>query len=267
MIHPSAIIEDGAIIGNNTSIGAFSYIGSNVVLGDNIHIFPHVVIDGHTNIQDNANIYPNATIGMTPQDYKYKDEITYIEIGKNCVIREHVTIHLGTKSGNSLTKIGDNCFLMVGSHVAHDCLIGNNVILINQAALAGHVIVDDYAIVGGLSGVKQHVRIGKHAYIAAQTAVEMDILPYGVVKGVRRCYLTGVNIKGLRQRGFSKEEIHLIRDIYLEIFDGPSIEIPKRAQSLHKKYADNKKISILLKFILDHPERHLCLPTEESIIK
>ena len=146
MIHSSAIIEDGAIIGSNTSIGAFSYIGSNVVLGDNINIYPHVVIDGHTKIQDNANIYPNATIGMTPQDYKYKDEITYIEIGKNCVIREHVTIHLGTKSGNSLTKIGDNCFLMVGSHVAHDCLIGNNVILINQAALAGHVIVDDYAI-------------------------------------------------------------------------------------------------------------------------
>ena len=129
------------------------------------------------------------------------------------------------------------------------------------------MIVDDFAIIGGLSGVKQHVRIGKHAYIAGMTAVEMDILPYGVVKGVRRCYLTGVNIKGLRQRGFSKEEIHLIRDIYMEIFDGPSIEIPDRARSLHQKYIDNEKIIILLKFILDHPERHLCLPNEESIIK
>ncbi len=267
MIHPSAIVENGAIIGSNTNIGAFSYIGSNVVLGDNINIFPHVIIDGYTKIQDNASIYPNATIGMVPQDYKYKDEITHIEIGKNCMIREHVTIHLGTKSGNSITRIGDNCFLMVGSHVAHDCSIGNNVILINQAALAGHVIVDDFAIIGGLSGVKQHVRIGKHAYIAGMTAVEMDILPYGVVKGVRRCYLTGVNIKGLRQRGFAKEEIHLIRDIYMEIFDGPSIEIPIRAGSLQKKYADNIKINTLLKFILDHPERHLCLPNEESIIK
>ena len=246
MIHPSAIVENGAIIGSITNIGAFSYIGSNVVLGDNINIFPHVIIDGHTKIQDNANIYPNATIGMAPQDYKYKDEITYIEIGKNCIIREHVTIHLGTKSGNSITRIGDNCFLMVGSHVAHDCSIGNNVILINQAALAGHVIVDDFAIIGGLSGVKQHVRIGKHAYIAGMTAVEMDILPYGVVKGVRRCYLTGVNIKGLRQRGFAKEEIHLIRDIYMEIFDGPSIEIPIRAESLQKKYAYNIKINTLL---------------------
>ena len=267
MIHPSAIIENGAIIGSNTDIGAFSYIGRNVVLGDNINICPHVIIDGHTKISDNANIYPYATIGMVPQDFKYNDEITYIEIGKNCTIREQTTIHLGTKSGNSVTRIGDNCYLMVGSHVAHDCCLGNNVILIQQAALAGHVVVDDFAIVGGLSAVKQHVRIGKHAYIAGMTFVEMDILPYGVVKGLRKCYLTGVNIKGLRQRGFSKEEINLFRNIYIEIFDGPSVEIPNRAESLQKKYADNVKINTLLKFILDHPERHLCLPNEESIIK
>ncbi len=267
MIHPSAIIEDGARIGSNTNIGAFSYIGKDVILGDNINIYPHVIIDGHTKISDNTNIYPNASIGMIPQDFKYKDEITYIEIGKNCTIREQATIHLGTKSGNSITRIGDNCYLMVGSHVAHDCYLGNNVILIQQAALAGHVVVDDFAIVGGLSAVKQHVRIGKHAYIAGMTFVEMDILPYGVVKGLRKCYLTGVNIKGLRQRGFSKEEINLFRNIYIEIFDGPSFEIPNRAESLQKKYADNVKINTLLKFILDHPERHLCLPNEESIIK
>ena len=136
---------------------------------------------------------------MPPQDIKFKDEITYVEIGKDCIIRENVTIHSGTKQSKSITKVGNNCFLMVDSHVAHDCMIGDNVILINQATLAGHTSVGDYAIIGGLSALHQHVRIGKHAFIAGMTGVEQDILPYGLAKGIlRRCYLTGVNITGLK---------------------------------------------------------------------
>lgn len=217
MIHPTAIIQDGAIIGENVSIGAYSFIGANVTLGDNVFIYPHVLIDGYTNIGNNTRVFPNAIIGMDPQDLKYKGEKTKIRIGSDCVIRESVTIHSGTISGKSITTIGNNCLLMVGSHIAHDCDIGNNVILINQATLAGHAVVGDFAIIGGLSGIQPFVRIGKHAYIAGMTAVEMDILPYGIGKGIlRRCFLTGVNIKGLRQRGFTKDHIQQIRKCILK---------------------------------------------------
>jgi len=268
MIHPTAIIQDGAMIGDNVSIGAYSFIGANVTLADNVFIYPHVLIDGYTNIGKNTRVFPNAIIGMDPQDLKYKGEKTHIKIGSDCVIRESVTIHSGTISGKAITAIGNNCLLMVGSHIAHDCDIGNNVILINQATLAGHAVVGDFAIIGGLSGIQPFVRIGKHAYIAGMTAVEMDILPYGIGKGIlRRCFLTGVNIKGLRQRGFTKDHIQQIREVYIEIFDGPSTEITDRSHQLVDKYRDNVVIQDLLTFINERPDRHLCLPSEESIIK
>lgn len=268
MIHPTAIIEEGSIIGSDVSIGAFSYIGANVKLSDKVLVHPHVVIDGNTEIGEGTRIFPNAIIGMEPQDLKYKGEKNFITIGSRCVIRESVTIHPGTSSANSMTSVGDNCLLMVGAHVAHDCIIGDNVILINQATLAGHASVGDFAIIGGLSGIQPFVRIGKHAYIAGMTAVEMDILPYGIGKGIlRRCFLTGVNIKGLRQRGFTKENIQQIREVYIEIFDGPSTEIPDRSRFLINKYKNNNVISDLLNFIIEKPDRRLSHPSEESIIK
>ena len=268
MIHPTAIVEDGSIIGSNVSVGAYSYIGANVKLGDSVFVHAHAIIAGNTIIGNGTQIFPNAMIGMNPQDLKYKGEKNSITIGSNCIVRESVTIHPGTLSGNSTTSIGNNCLLMVGAHVAHDCNIGDNVILINQATLAGHSSVGDFAIIGGLSGIQPFVRIGKHAYIAGMTAVEMDILPYGIGKGIlRRCFLTGVNIKGLKQRGFTKEDIQQIREVYTEIFDGPSIEIPDRARFLMKKYEGNNFIHDLLKFIIEKPDRRLCHPNEESIIK
>jgi UDP-N-acetylglucosamine acyltransferase len=268
MIHPTAIIEDGAIIGQNVSVGPFSYIGKNVTLEENVKVYAHVIIDGYTSIGTNTIIFPNAIIGMPPQDIKFKDEITYVLIGKDCIIRENVTIHSGTKQSKSVTKIGNNCFLMVDSHVAHDCEIGDNVILINQATLAGHTTVGDYAIIGGLSALHQHVRIGKHAFIAGMTGVEQDILPYGLGKGIlRRCYLTGVNITGLKRRNFSKESIFLIQKVYKLIFDGPSSEIVDRARSLSIEYKDISEINDLIQFILEKPNRHICHPNDKSIIK
>ena len=268
MIHSTAIIEDGATLGANVSVGPFSYIGTYVTLEDNVKVHGHVIIDGHTNIGSNTEIFPNAVIGMPPQDIKFKDEITYVVIGKDCIIRENVTIHSGTKQSKSITKVGNNCFLMVDSHVAHDCMIGDHVILINQATLAGHTSVGDYAIIGGLSALHQHVRIGKHAFIAGMTGVEQDILPYGLAKGIlRRCYLTGVNITGLKRRDFSKETIFLIQKVYKSIFDGPPSEIHERARSLSGEYKDISEINDLIEFVLEKPNRHICQPNDKSIIK
>ena len=257
MIHPTAIIENGAIIGNNTSIGAFSYIGSNVVLGDNINIYPHVVIDGHTKIQDNANIYPNATIGMTPQDYKYKDEITYIEIGKNCVIREHVTINVGTKGGGGITKVGNDGLFMAGCHIAHDAQVGDNVILVNNASLAGHCIIEDNVIVGGLSGVHQFVRIGEGAIIGAVTMVTNDVIPYGLVQAPRG-ELDGLNLVGLKRKGVPRADIMALRAAFQTLSQGDGT-FQDRAQKLTDD-SESKYVEKIVSFVLGHSDRSFLTP-------
>ena len=176
-----------------------------------------IVVKKESSFKKKKKVKRNITSGIAYVYSTFNNTIISIpvdppgEIGKDCIIRENVTIHSGTKQSKSITKVGNNCFLMVDSHVAHDCMIGDHVILINQATLAGHTSVGDYAIIGGLSALHQHVRIGKHAFIAGMTGVEQDILPYGLAKGMlRRCYLTGVNITGLKRRGFSKETIFII---------------------------------------------------------
>ena len=178
-IHPTAVVDPGASIGEDVRIGPYSLIGSDVVLGDNCEIHGHVVIDGRTRIGSGTKIFPFASIGLPPQDLKYNGEPSELEIGANNVIREHVTMNPGTEGGGMLTKIGDRCLFMVGTHVGHDCQLGDSVIMANNATLAGHVQVMDYAVFGGLSAVHQFVRIGRYAMVGGMTGVERDVIPFG----------------------------------------------------------------------------------------
>ena len=201
-IHPTAIVEPGARLGEGVVIGPYCCVGGKVELGDGVRLHSHVVVAGKTTIGPNTQIYPFASIGHPPQDLKYKGEESELVIGANNVIREHATMNPGTAGGGLITRIGDNCLFMVGAHVAHDCDIASNVILANNATLAGHVAVDEFAILGGLSAIHQFCRIGRHAMIGGMSGVENDVIPYGSVTG-NRARLEGLNIVGLRRRGFS----------------------------------------------------------------
>ena len=212
-----SIIHKQAKISNNVKIGPFCRIGKDVSIGSNCVLHSHISIDGRVKIDDNSEIFPFASIGSAPQDLKYKGESTSIIIGKNCKIREYVTINLGTDGGGGITKIGDNCLLMIGTHIAHDCNIGNNVIFANHSTLAGHVIVEDNVVIGALSAIHQFCRIGEGAMIGGMSGVTADVVPFSTVLG-NRAKLSGLNIIGLKRREFSKDEIAELRKVYKFIF-------------------------------------------------
>ena len=212
-IHKSSIISKETKLGSKVKIGPYCMLGPNVQVGNNVKIYSHVNLDGYTIIGSDTQIFPFASIGTVPQDLKYKGEKSKLLIGSNNIIREYVTMNPGTKGGGLITKIGNNCLFMIGSHVAHDCFIGNNVIMANNATLAGHVCIDDFAILGGLSAVHQFVRIGKHAMVGGMSGVENDVIPYGSVMG-DRAFLSGLNIIGLKRRGFNRNEIQDLRTVF-----------------------------------------------------
>jgi UDP-N-acetylglucosamine acyltransferase len=216
-IHETAIIDERATIDSNVTIGPYSVVGPDVVLEEGCRLESHVVIGGNTMLGPRNHIFPFASIGLQPQDLKYRGEKSSLEIGAENVIREHVTLNPGTEGGGMLTEIGDKCLLMVGAHVAHDCRVGNNVILANNATLAGHVTVGDFAIVGGLSAIHQFVRIGKHSMIGGMSGIENDVIPYGSAMG-NRAHLSGLNVVGLKRRNFSRETIHEMRKAYRLLF-------------------------------------------------
>ena len=207
-VHPTAVVSSQANIGNDVRIGPYCVIGPESVIGDGVFLHSHVVIDGQTVVGEGTNIYPFASIGLPPQDLKYKGEDSSLIIGARNQIREHVTMNPGTEGGGMKTIIGDDCLFMIGSHVAHDCIIGNHVILANNATLGGHVQVGDFAIIGGLSGIHQFVRIGAHAMVGGMSGVEQDLIPYGSAMG-ERAKLRGLNLIGLQRRDFSREDINL----------------------------------------------------------
>ena len=211
-IHPSAVIEDGAQLGQDVNIGPFCHIGSGVVLGDGCSLHSHVVIQGETSLGEDCEVYPFACLGAAPQDKKYAGERTMLVIGEKNVIREYVTIQPGTAGGGGVTRIGDGGLFMVGCHVAHDCQIGNGVIVVNHVSLGGHVEIDDHAIIGGLSGVHQFCRIGKHAMIGAHSMIVKDVLPFTTVSGPR-AHLAGLNLVGLKRHGFDRDVIRQLRDV------------------------------------------------------
>ena len=211
-IHPSAIVEPGAVLGQGVRIGPFCHVGPLVRLGDGVELKSHVVVAGDTEIGPETVVFPLACIGEVPQDLKFQGERTRLVIGARNRIREYVTMNPGTAGGGGLTQVGDDGLFMACSHVAHDCRIGNHVILVNSVAVAGHCVLEDEVIVGGLSGVHQFVRIGRGAMIGALTMVTADVLPHALVSGPRG-QLEGLNLVGLKRRGAGRAEIAALRDL------------------------------------------------------
>ncbi len=260
-IHATAIIEDGALIGDNVTIGAYSTVGKNVSLGDNTTLSSHVNIEGFTYVGEGTKIFPFASIGTPPQDLKFAGEKTKLIIGKNNVIREHVTMNPGTEHGAMETVIGDNCLFMMATHVAHDCIIGNNVIMANNATLAGHVEVGDFVVLGGLSAVHQFIRIGSHAIIGGMSGVESDVIPYGRVKG-ERAFLAGLNLIGLERRGFEKSDIRQLQKAFNQLFGG-SGTLEQRINTISSDFASDDLIMSMIEFARAKTKFPLCQPRKK----
>lgn len=258
-IHKSAIVEKGAKIAKNVKIGPFCVVGKDVVLKTGVELVSHVSVAGFTEVGENTRIYPFASIGHAPQDLKYKGEKSRLIIGKNNTIREQVTMNPGTEGGGMETRIGDNCLFMVGAHVAHDCHIGNNVIMANNATLGGHVFVDDYAIIGGLAAVHQFVRIGKHAIVGGMSGVEHDVIPYGSVIG-ERASLAGLNLVGLKRRNFDRETIHALRTAYKMLFDADNGTLFERSSKVQEAFTKFAPVQEIIGFMEDKGSRSLCTP-------
>ncbi len=257
-IHPTAIIADGAVLGQNVAIGPYCVIGAQVTLEEGVVLHSHVSIAGQTRIGAGTCLYPFVSIGQPAQIYKAPPSVTGVEIGSGCEIREHVTINCGSARGDGFTRIGKDCMLMVGAHVAHDCLVGERVIFANNATLAGHVSVGDQVFLGGLCAVHQFSRIGDHAMIGGVTGVEGDVIPYGLVMG-DRAVLKGLNLVGLKRRGFSREQIHQLRNAYADLFHGEGI-FSERLDLVAASYADLESVQKIVTFIRGAEKRSLVMP-------
>ena len=257
--HHTSIISEKAELGSNITIGPYCIINENVKIGNNVNLKAHVYIDGNTTIGDNCTFFPYCSIGTSPQDLKYKGEESTLKIGKNNIFREYVTVNPGTEGGGLRTVIGDNCLFMINAHVAHDCKIGNNVIMVNNASLAGHVILEDYAIMGALSGAHQFCRIGKHSMIGGLSGVDSDVIPYGTVIG-NRAYLSGLNIIGLKRRGFSKDIIQDLRKAYGLLFSSQEGTFSDRVKEVSEEFLDNEPIQEIVHFLKSEKSRSICKP-------
>jgi len=258
LIHPTAIIGDEVTLGENVSVGAYSVVEGKTTLGDDTVLHSHVAIAGETEIGSGCEIFPFASVGHQPQDKKYSGERSRLVIGDRCTIRENVTINPGTSGGGMETRIGNDVLLMAGAHVAHDCHLGDHVILVNHVALAGHVTVDEHAIVGGLSGVHQFVRIGAHSIVGAMSMVENDVIPFGSVLG-NRAYLGGLNLVGLKRRNFDREEIHTLRAAYRMIFSNEGT-LRERVEDAAEIFEGHELVDIVVSFVRKPSERSLCMP-------
>ena len=257
MIHETAIIDPKTKISSNVSIGPYTVIGPDVEIGENTIIHSHVNISGHTKIGKRNKIYPFASIGNDPQDLKYNDEKTKLIIGDKNIIREYVTINPGTVNDGGKTIIGNNCLFMISSHVAHDCLVGNNVIIANNVPLGGHVIIDDNVVIGGNSAVQQFTRIGKMAMIGGMTGVLHDVIPYGLSTGNRNS-LQGLNLIGLRRAKFENKKILGLSEAYKEIF--VTKNLTENISKLNGSLKDNELVKEVIKFIIKDKKRSICTP-------
>lgn len=258
-IHPTAVIEPGAVLGEGVSVGPYCVVGKDVTLGSGVTLHSHVVITGRTTVGEGSEFFPFASIGHAPQDLKFKGEASTLVIGKRNLVREHVTMNPGTEGGGMITSTGDNCLFMVGVHLAHDCRLGNNVIMANNATLAGHVVLGNHVLVGGLAAVHQFVRVGEHAVIGGMTGVEHDVIPYGSVMG-ERGHLAGLNLIGLKRRGFSREAIHALRNAYKQIFESAEGTLADRRNAVEQQYADQPAVLELIAFMKEESSRSLLVP-------
>lgn len=261
-VHPaseiaaSAVVSPEAVIGPGCRIGPFCLVGPGAVLEAGVELTSHVVIEGLTHLGAGVKIGPFSTVGMPPQDLKYKGQPTRVEIGPRTQLREHVTIHRGSIGGDGVTRVGADCLLMVGTHVAHDCQVGDRVIMANGAVLAGHVQVGDTVFIGGGSAVHQFVRIGRQSVIGGVTGVERDVIPFGSVMG-NRARLIGLNLIGLKRRGFARAQIHALRAAFRSLFRTPGL-FEERVVATEAAFPDDPLVSELLAFIRAESKRGLC---------
>ncbi len=246
-IHPSAIVDPAAVLGHGVSIGPFCTVGPHVVLEDRVRLVSHVVVEGHTRLAQDVVVSPFSTIGLPPQDLKYKGEPTTLDVGARTQIREHCSIHRGTPGGGGATVVGADCMLMAVVHVAHDCQIGDHVVIANNALMGGHVTIGDYAVIGGGAAIHQFVRIGRAAMIGGISGAAADVIPFGTVMG-NRGLLSGLNIVGLRRRGFDKDAIATLRLAYGQLFSHDGV-FAQRLEEVRAKYSREPLVTEVLTFI------------------
>jgi UDP-N-acetylglucosamine acyltransferase len=254
--HPTAIIESGAEIGDAT-IGPYCHIGAGVKLHDGVVLESHVVVQGPAEIGSGTHIYPFAMLGGPPQHLGCKGENTKLLVGAGNIIREHVTMHRGTVAGGGETRVGDNGFFMAGAHVAHDCQVGDKVIFANGAGIGGHVTIGDLAFLGAYCAIHQHCRIGEHAFIGGCAAVTCDVIPYASAVG-NHARLVGLNVIGLKRRGFSRAAIHDLRSAYRVLFFGEGV-FKDRFEAVRSRYSGNSEVSRVLDFITTGDSRPLMM--------
>ena len=257
MIHNSSEINKTAKISKNVKIGPFCYVGPGVELSENVELVSNVHIEGNTKVGKGTKIFPFASIGTQPQDLKFKGEKNSLTIGENNSIREYVTINPGTEGGGSKTVIGNNCLFMISSHIAHDCIIGNNVIIANNVPLGGHVTIEDSVVIGGNSAVQQFTRIGKMAMIGGMTGVLKDVIPFGLSIGNRN-YLQGINLIGLRRHKYDNQKIIGLDKAYKDIFSSKNLH--ENLSKINGEFKDNELVSEVIKFIEKDKKRPICSP-------
>ncbi len=260
-IHPTAIVSSGAQLGQDVEIGAFCTVGPKVQLGDGVKLISHVVIDGATQVGAGTTIYPFAFLGGPPQHLAHKGEDTRLVVGERNIIREHVTMHTGTVGGGGVTTVGSDSLYMVGAHVAHDCVVGDRVTFANNATLGGHVVIGDFVFMGGLSAVHQFTRIGRYSFVGGGGVVTKDIIPYGSVWG-NHAHLEGLNLVGLKRRGFTREAINALRAAYRLLFADEGT-FQERLDDVAETHAGTPEVMEIVNFIRAEANRPLCLPERE----
>lgn len=256
-IDPTARVEDGAVIGDDVVIGPYCIIGPHVKIGAGCKLLSHVNIAGQTTIGANCTIYPFVSLGTPPQSTGHRGELTKLEIGESCMLRESVTINAGSVGGGGITRVGARAFFMAYSHAAHDCQIGNDVILANGVQLGGHCVVGDYVFFGGLSAAHQFTRVGAQAMVGGVSGLRHDVIPFGMVSG-QFAHLEGLNVVGMRRRGFTHSRLKLVRDFYQQLFHGGGI-FADRLKAVRPMASADPAIADILKFIDDSGKRPLCM--------
>jgi len=258
IIHPSACVERGARLGVGVRVGPFCHVGPEAALGDGVRLVSHVSVAGVTEIGARTRVFPFASIGHEPQDLKYRGEPVSLTIGEDCLIREGVTMNPGTAGGGSRTIVGARSVFLANAHVAHDCRIGDNVILSNNVMLAGHCQVGDFAILSGGSAAHQFVRIGAHAFVGGLAGVENDIIPFGIALG-NRAALAGLNFVGLKRRGYSHESVHDLRRAYKQLF-APTGTLKERIEDVATAFPQQEAVQQIVAFLRAGGERAVCVP-------
>jgi UDP-N-acetylglucosamine acyltransferase len=261
MIHKNSIVDTKAKIKKNVKIGPFCYVGPEVELEDDVELVSNVHIEGNTRIGKGTKIFPFASLGTQPQDLKFNNEENSIVIGENNQIREYVTINPGTAGGGSKTIIGNNCLFMISSHVAHDCKIGNNVIIANNVPLGGHVTIEDSVVIGGNSAIQQYTRIGRLAMIGGMTGVLKDVIPFGLSIGNRN-YLQGLNLIGLRRKKYENQKILGLDKAYKEIFSSKNLY--ENLNKINGEFQNNELVSEVIAFIEKDKKRPICSPQSKE---